>query len=109
MTFFDQMPTAWDNTKVLSGYPGEYAVVARRSEDTWFIGALNGLQERDSEVSFDFLDPNQAYTATIFTDDEEMKTHSRVALEKRNLTSEDVMNFKLGKHKGMAMVIKPAK
>ncbi|AEL25615.1 glycoside hydrolase family 97 protein [Cyclobacterium marinum] len=109
LTFFDQMPTVWDDTKVLSGYPGEYAVVATRSEDTWFIGALNGLQERDSEVSFDFLDPNQAYTATIFTDDEEMKTHSRVALEKRNLTSEDVMNFKLGKHKGMAMVIKPAK
>ncbi|WP_339717999.1 glycoside hydrolase family 97 protein [Cyclobacterium amurskyense] len=108
LTFFDQMPTVWDDTKVLSGYPGEYAVVARRSEDTWFVGALNGIQERDSEISFDFLDPNQAYTATIFTDDEEMKTHSRVALEKRNLTSEDVMNFKLGKHKGMAMVIKMA-
>ena len=109
LTFFDQMPTVWDDTKVLSGYPGEYAVVARRSEDTWFVGALNGIQERDSEISFDFLDPNQAYTATIFTDDEEMKTHSRVALEKRNLTSEDVMNFKLGKHKGMAMVIKSTK
>lgn len=109
LTFFDQMPTVWDDTKVLSGYPGEYAVVARRSEDTWFVGALNGMQERDSEISFDFLDPNQEYTATIFTDDEEVKTHSRVALETRNLTSEDVINFKLGKHKGMAMVIKPAK
>jgi len=108
LTFFDQMPTVWDNTKVLSGYPGEHAVVARRSGDTWFIGALNGMLERDSEISFDFLDPDQAYTATIFTDDEEVKTHSRVALEKRNLTSKDVMNFKLGKHKGMAMVIKMA-
>ena len=109
LTFFDQMPTVWDDTKVLSGYPGEYAVVARRSEDTWFIGALNGMQERDSEISFDFLDQNQEYTATIFTDDEEVKTHSRVALETRNLTSKDVMNFKLGKHKGMAMVIKSTK
>ncbi|MBR9774772.1 MAG: glycoside hydrolase family 97 protein [Cytophagales bacterium] len=108
LTFFDQMPTVWDNTKVLSGYPGEHAVVARRSGDTWFIGALNGMLERDSEISFDFLDPDQAYTATIFTDDEEVKTHSRVALETRNLTSEDVMNYNLGKHKGMAMVIKPA-
>lgn len=109
LTFFDQMPTVWDDTKVLSGYPGEYAVVARRSEDTWFIGALNGMQERDSEISFDFLDPNQAYTATIFTDDEDVKTHSRVALETRNLTSKDVMNYNLGKHKGMAMVIKSTK
>ena len=109
LTFFDQMPTVWDDTKVLTGYPGEYAVVARRSEDTWFIGALNGMQERDSEISFDFLDPNQAYTATIFTDDEDVKTHSRVALETRNLTSKDVMNFKLGKLKGMAMVIKSTK
>lgn len=109
LTFFDQMPTVWDDTKVLSGYPGEHAVVARKSGDTWFVGALNGMLERDNEISFDFLDPIQTYTATIFTDDEEVKTHSRVALEKRNLTSEDVMNFKLGKHKGMAMVIKPAK
>jgi alpha-glucosidase len=67
------------------------------------------MQERDSEISFDFLDQNQEYTATIFTDDEEVKTHSRVALETRNLTSKDVMNFKLGKHKGMAMVIKSTK
>jgi alpha-glucosidase len=108
LTFFDQIPTVWDDTKVLSGYPGEHAVVARKSGDTWFVAALNGMLERDNEISFDFLDPIQTYTATIFTDDEEVKTHSRVALEKRNLTSEDVMNFKLGKHKGIAMVIKPA-
>ncbi|WP_339925964.1 glycoside hydrolase family 97 N-terminal domain-containing protein [uncultured Cyclobacterium sp.] len=108
LTFFDQMPTVWDDTKVLSGYPGEHAVVARKSRDTWFVGALNGMQERESEISFDFLDPNKKYTATIFTDDEEVKTHSRVALETRDLTAKDVMNFKLGKHKGMAMVIKMA-
>ncbi|WP_339903849.1 hypothetical protein, partial [uncultured Cyclobacterium sp.] len=41
--------------------------------------------------------------------DEEVNTHSRVALETRTLSSEDLMQFKLGKHKGMAMVIKPAK
>ncbi|GAB3000463.1 glycoside hydrolase family 97 protein [Cyclobacterium sediminis] len=109
LTFFDQMPTVWDDTKVLSGYPGEHAVVARKSGDSWFLGALNGYQERDNEISFDFLDPNTTYSATIFTDDEEVNTHSRVALETRTLSSKDFMQFKLGKHKGMAMVIKPAK
>ncbi|EPR66288.1 glycoside hydrolase family 97 protein [Cyclobacterium qasimii] len=109
LTFFDQMPTVWDDTKVLSGYPGEHAVVARKSGETWFVGALNGMKERDNEISFEFLDPNQEYTATIFTDDEEVKTHSRVALETRAIMSKDVMNFNLGKHKGMAMVIKMAK
>ncbi|MDO6438141.1 glycoside hydrolase family 97 N-terminal domain-containing protein [Cyclobacterium sp. 1_MG-2023] len=109
LTFFDEMPTVWDDTKVLSGYPGEHAVVARKSGDTWFVGALNGYQERDNEISFDFLNPNKTYTATIYTDDDEVKTHSRVALETRSLSSKDLMQFKLGKHKGMAMVIKPAK
>jgi len=107
LTFFDQIPTVWDDTKVLAGYPGEHAIMARKSGGTWFVGALNGEQERENEMAFDFLDPNSSYNATIFTDDEKVKTHTRVAIETRTLTSKDVINFSLRKHKGMAMVIKP--
>jgi hypothetical protein len=37
--FLEQVPTAWDETKVLAGRPAESAVLARRSGDRWFIGA----------------------------------------------------------------------
>jgi hypothetical protein len=37
--FLDQVPTAWDDTRLLAGSPADSAVVARRSGDRWFVGA----------------------------------------------------------------------
>lgn len=36
--FLDQVPTVWDETKLLAGRPAEGAVFARRSADRWFLG-----------------------------------------------------------------------
>jgi alpha-glucosidase len=37
--FLEQVPSAWDDTRLLSGSPGERVVLARRSGDRWFVGA----------------------------------------------------------------------
>lgn len=39
------LPSAWDDTRLLAGYPGECAVIARRSGDTWYIAGINGTNE----------------------------------------------------------------
>lgn len=39
------IPTAWDDTRLLAGYPGESAVIARRKGGTWYIAGINGLDE----------------------------------------------------------------
>lgn len=36
------LPTAWDETLLLAGYPGESVVMARRSGTTWYIAGING-------------------------------------------------------------------
>jgi alpha-glucosidase len=41
-TFLKQVPTAWDETRVLSGEPGQTLVVARRRGEVWYIGGING-------------------------------------------------------------------
>ena len=43
--FFGKLPAAWDETKFVAGYPGEYAVVARKKGNTWYIGGINGKNE----------------------------------------------------------------
>jgi alpha-glucosidase len=106
LTFFDQLPTVWDDTKIIEGYPGKYAVVARKSETKWFVGVLNGDEERDYTIPFDFLDPNTKYEATIFTDDEKVKTSTRVAVETITVTSGYVLKDKLKQNNGMAIIIK---
>lgn len=36
------LPTAWDDTRLLAGYPGESVVMARRKGKTWYIAGING-------------------------------------------------------------------
>ena len=50
--FLSKLPTAWDETKLLDGYPGDYVVLARRKGTTWYIGGLNG-EESPQTLSFD--------------------------------------------------------
>ena len=40
-----QVPTCWDETRFIDGYPGKYIVLARRSGDNWYVCALNGEKE----------------------------------------------------------------
>ncbi len=40
--FLKSVPTTWDETRIIDGYPGKYVVLARRHGDTWFLVAING-------------------------------------------------------------------
>ena len=44
-SFLGQLPTVWDETRYVSGYPGESAVLARRSGNTWYVSGINGTDD----------------------------------------------------------------
>lgn len=44
--FLGSLPTAWDDTRLLTGYPGESVVMARRSGNSWYIAGINGTDEK---------------------------------------------------------------
>lgn len=105
LTFFDQVPTVWDDTKVLEGYPGEHAVIARKSGSTWFVGAINGDRDRNFEIPLSFLSPNSKFKASIFTDDPESNSPTKVGIEDRSVSSSDLIKHQLAPHQGMAIII----
>ena len=41
LDFLKQVPTAWNETRFLDGYPGKYVVLARRHEADWYVAGLN--------------------------------------------------------------------
>ena len=43
--FMKAVPTTWDEVKFIDGYPGKYAVIARRTGNKWFIAAINAQKE----------------------------------------------------------------
>lgn len=42
LDYFRNLPTTWDETRLIDGYPGKFAVLARRKGERWYIGAING-------------------------------------------------------------------
>lgn len=54
--FFSTLPTVWDDTKLVCGYPGEYVVMARKCDGKWYIAGINGSDnERDININLDFI------------------------------------------------------
>ena len=65
--YLSELPTAWDETRFVSGYPGESCVLARRSGMTWYVAGINGTDsEQTLRVPLDFI--SQLQSATIFAD-----------------------------------------
>lgn len=45
LDFLREVPTSWDETRFIDGYPGKYVVMARRSGDKWYVVGLNATKE----------------------------------------------------------------
>lgn len=44
IAFMKAVPTTWDETRYIDGYPGKYAVIARRNGDTWYVAGVNAME-----------------------------------------------------------------
>lgn len=39
--FMKEVPTLWDETVFIDGYPGKYSVIARRHQNQWYVAGVN--------------------------------------------------------------------
>ncbi len=65
--FISKVPTIFDETAALDGKVGEYVAIARKKNDTWFVGAMSNWNSRDVILDFSFLGEGN-YEAVIFKD-----------------------------------------
>lgn len=105
LEFFDNVPTVWDDTKVLGGKPGEFVSMARRSGNKWFVGIITNDEEREVRLAFDFLEPGKEYWAHLYYDDPKVKTRTKVGIKKIKLTNQSVMDIKMKATGGEAIMI----
>ena len=67
-TFLGQLPAIWDETRFVSGYPGESAVLARRSGNMWYVAGINGKDEAQKlATNLGFIGKKKK--ALLFSDD----------------------------------------
>ena len=82
--FLSELPSVWDETFLIDGYPGRFVILARRSGHRWYVAGINGLDvPQYFSVSLDFMQNDQKITA--FADSEhsswDIRTMNKVPRE----------------------------
>lgn len=108
MKWFEDLETTFDDTRVLSGYPGRNITMARRKGDIWWVGSMTNNEGSTEEISLSFLDSGKKYHAEIYTDGgEKVKTKTHVKVSSRKVSAKDTLKFDLAPRGGVAIRLIP--
>lgn len=82
--FMKNVPTVWDETVFIDGYPGKYIVLARRHGNTWYIAGINAEKEaKEIVVSLPMLSEGQAVRYSDDTKLNPQKGNLKIAKDKK--------------------------
>lgn len=68
--FMKAVPTTWDDTRFIEGYPGKYLVMARRNGDTWYLCGVNAGEPVNLTLTPEMLAPGKTFT--LYSDDKDL-------------------------------------
>ena len=93
------MPTTWDDVRFIDGYPGKYAVLARRHGDTWYVAGVNA-QDETAELEVELPMFAAGETVVCYEDDEKLQGK----LAERRVGKNGKMKLSIPKNGGVVLV-----
>ena len=106
--WFENLQTVFDESHVLDGMSGKNVTIARRRGKEWFVGMLTNNEGSLEKLDCSFLDKDQTYLASIYTDGgDEVKTKTHVKCSYVLVTCKDVITFRLLPRGGAALRLVP--
>ena len=104
--FIKEVPTTWNETKVLDAKVNEFITIARRKGDSWYVGTITNHEARDISVPLSFLGEGK-YTATIYSDAADTDTNpNHLNKTEKLVTNRDVIKLHIAGGGGEVMQIK---
>ncbi len=80
--FMKKVPTTWNETVFIDGYPGKYVILARRHADKWFLVGANAQKEA---LNLKIVFPEFAEkTVTRYSDDKKFVSFKDILKVKKN-------------------------
>jgi hypothetical protein len=62
VNYLKDIPTNWDDSKFIDGYPGKYIVMARKKDNIWHIVGINGENKaKEIELDLSFVTNESGY------------------------------------------------
>lgn len=106
--FLKEVPTTWDETRVLSGEVGEHIVVARRKGKDWYVGAMTDWTPRSLPMPLNFLGPGE-YEVETWTDIKDDPDPNHLSKARRQMKSDETLTLNLNSGGGEVIHIWPVK
>lgn len=108
--FIKDVPTDWEQSKLLTAEIGEYVAMARkdRASENWFIGAITNDEKREVEINLDFLEDGKKYVAEVYADGKNASykvNPTDVTIYKKEITNDDKLLLTLAEGGGQAIKI----
>ncbi|MCU0376752.1 MAG: glycoside hydrolase family 97 protein, partial [Bacteroidales bacterium] len=104
--FLKIVPTVWDDTRFLGGYPGEYVAIAKRSGDEWFVGVMNNSIGKTVDLRLDFL-PEGSYVAELWSDTKKSNKEPKdIACSKRDCRAGETIKVTMADNGGFVAVFR---
>ena len=101
--FLRVVPTVWDETRFVDGFPGRFVVLARRRGPDWYVGAITSdTLVSVVEVPLRFLGAGQ-YSVGLISDGDD---YDQFASNTETLTNRDTMTVELAPRGGFVARIK---
>lgn len=105
--FIARIPTVFDETVALDGEVGKFVSIARKKENTWYLGAITNWDSRDITIDFSFLEKGKKFEAEIFSDglnaDKAANDYKREIVTVDSTTK---LKYRLASGGGIAIIIK---
>lgn len=109
LDWYKHVPTVWDETVGITGAIGEYVAVARRAGENWFLGAMTNDAARTLDLPLDFLEPDVAYRARMFSDSDDARPGkpTPVVISEQTVQRDAVLRPALKGSGGVAVMFRP--
>ena len=103
--FIKDVPTTWDETKVLDAKVNEYITIARRKGKNWYVATITNHAARDIKVPLSFLSGG-SYNADIYSDAGDTDTQpNHLQKQIKQVTQTDIISLHIGAGGGEVMRI----
>lgn len=101
LRILDQLPTAWDETRLLAGTPGEETYLARRAGGRWYVGGISSVAAKQFQTPLGFLGDGRWLLETVRDGTGPLVRETRV------VSRTDTLSVAMQRNGGFASVLCP--
>lgn len=111
LDLWKELPTVWDDTRVLFDDIPQTIGIARKSGNVWYVGVLHGGDKKEIDISLAMIvgpkNATKSFDVRLYTDESAEPKDKRIRIQNHRLKSDESVKIPLRSNGGAVLVVKP--